>query len=1056
MATERDPQFTEFLKDKLEHYPFAERLMDFCLERTSKPRWEDFADGITFPIQCSKGAFSLLNIIFRKRYARVWASKRSKESMDDAVSSLREFFSDDTEITPQKNDQAIGVMIRTESQCDALINWLSDLDHLKVKGESAPELFKKIEDFHVIKAMQAYENGLYDALDNMDKAHVLRHENLAYPPTTILALACEFVDQGRRLETGNFQGISPSRRFKALEAPGFEIFPKSDAPTAKELFHLVRPRHVLQAIEEFESSIEHGFGPSTQYDLIHEEKPYPPKAILGIACKFVNGGRLMKPDEFPGGEKSDCFKALEREGFKVVPKNSEETKSHDFEVEKLYPVREIISKLKELWKTNRPKSDNKYAIIHLLEAFENEKAIFRPYGPAWAASPWNRKVWVKENGEHLLPTSSERRFWLYAPGREAQVWSECWDNSYMLLGWDGIPDLTKYDSQEEIKEALVERFPENKNPSNSTLALWEFSSVMKPGDVVIAKEGKTKYIGYGLVEGEYTFDPDRDEYLHKRKVSWKKRGEWIEEVDYIPLKTLTDKTSSKTKSPDYELYVDRLIDLLGIEFEGPPDAKTEGNEKMIDKKLTDDFEHACQEAGLNYPQRLLQRFAASLLAKRFLILTGLSGSGKTKLAQAFAEWICVNKATKDPFFPGVKIHGARTTYHVKRSDRLAVEFWNQQEEGGTIKATLPREMISEWADLIEEKELKSDMNSKDIRTLVNENSQYSPQLHSFDTILKPAAFALIEARKNKTAVNCSEIIPVGADWTSNENVLGYPDGLNANTYVSTPVLDLILRAQENANLPHFLILDEMNLSHVERYFADMLSAIESNESIPLYEGREEECRKTNSGTDIPPTIRLPDNLFIIGTVNMDETTYMFSPKVLDRANVIEFRVELEDLQDYLKTPGRKPDLSKLSGQGSVYGENFVSAQDLETSFAPDFSREIEGFFGIFAKHNAEFGYRVASEASRLVAFQKLLGSENFNANFDIVIAQKFLPKLHGSRSQLEDLLQDLLLKSSGTNNESWDDEILQTENPIYPLSFDKLSRMLEKLRRDQFVSFAEA
>ena len=99
---------------------------------------------------------------------------------------------------------------------------------------------------------------------------------------------------------------------------------------------------------------------------------------------------------------------------------------------------------------------------------------------------------------------------------------------------------------------------------------------------------------------------------------------------------------------------------------------------------------------------------------------------------------------------------------------------------------------------------------------------------------------------------------------------------------------------------------------------------------------------------------------------------------------------------------------------------------------------------------------MASEASRLVAFQKLLGSEDFNANFDIVIAQKFLPKLHGSRSQLEDLLQDLLLKSSGTNNESWDDEILQSENPIYPLSFDKLSRMLEKLRRDQFVSFAEA
>ena len=84
---ERDPRFTEFLEDKLEHYPFAERLMDFVWNKTSKSNWEDFAEKVTVPIQCQKGAFSLINIIFRERYARVWASKRSKEPMDFAVSS---------------------------------------------------------------------------------------------------------------------------------------------------------------------------------------------------------------------------------------------------------------------------------------------------------------------------------------------------------------------------------------------------------------------------------------------------------------------------------------------------------------------------------------------------------------------------------------------------------------------------------------------------------------------------------------------------------------------------------------------------------------------------------------------------------------------------------------------------------------------------------------------------------------------------------------------------------------------------------------------------------
>ena len=72
----------------------------------------------------------------------------------------------------------------------------------------------------------------------------------------------------------------------------------------------------------------------------------------------------------------------------------------------------------------------------------------------------------------------------------------------------------------------------------------------------------------------------------------------------------------------------------------------------------------------------------------------------------------------------------------------------------------------------------------------------------------------------------------------------------------------------------------MNLSHVERYFADFLSAMESNEPVPLH--------NNDLIEDIPNQITIPENLFVIGTVNIDETTYMFSPKVLDRANTIEF------------------------------------------------------------------------------------------------------------------------------------------------------------------------
>ena len=81
-----------------------------------------------------------------------------------------------------------------------------------------------------------------------------------------------------------------------------------------------------------------------------------------------------------------------------------------------------------------------------------------------------------------------------------------------------------------------------------------------------------------------------------------------------------------------------------------------------------------------------------------------------------------------------------------------------------------------------------------------------------------------------------KIIPVGADWTNREPLLGYPNALEANKYVTPEngALDLINRARLDITKPYFLILDEMNLSHVERYFADFLSTMESGGTIPLH------------------------------------------------------------------------------------------------------------------------------------------------------------------------------------------------------------------------------
>jgi hypothetical protein len=390
----------------------------------------------------------------------------------------------------------------------------------------------------------------------------------------------------------------------------------------------------------------------------------------------------------------------------------------------------------------------------------------------------------------------------------------------------------------------------------------------------------------------------------------------------------------------------------------------------------------------------VMRFMAALLSKRFLVLTGLAGSGKTKLAQAFVRWITPN--------PGL-------------------------------------------------------LNSKNH----SEGKQRSPHY---------------------------VLVPVGADWTGNENIVGYPNGLDVTKYVTKPPLELIRHALEpaNATIPHFLILDEMNLSHVERYFADLLSAIESGEGIPLHEDSE---RMVN-GEIIPQRLRLPDNLFVIGTVNVDETTYMFSPKVLDRANVIEFRMESDEMAAFLAFPAA-PRLEELDGKGLAFAQEFVAAaadktRNVPSAVATDFECEMLLYFNLLRVHNAEFGYRTGYEAARFVHFYKLLGGYPddttawFEDAMDAVVVQKFLPKLHGSRSRLEGLLWALawacgaeragdftaLLHavSQAQDEDKYGPEVVWTalndSKPAriarYPLSFDKVMRMWRKLVRDQFVSFAEA
>lgn len=291
------------------------------------------------------------------------------------------------------------------------------------------------------------------------------------------------------------------------------------------------------------------------------------------------------------------------------------------------------------------------------------------------------------------------------------------------------------------------------------------------------------------------------------------------------------------------------------------------------------------------------------------------------------------------------------------------------------------------------------------------------------------------------------VVPVGADWTNREPLLGYPNALKDKVYESpeSGVLQIMLKAAEDKNKPYFLILDEMNLSYVERYFADFLSAMESHELIPLWDKEDEKT---------PKRVELPKNLFIIGTINVDETTYMFSPKVLDRASVIEFKISEKEMESFL---GKVPsvNLDNIAGTVSSMAADFVALAkaSIESGFG-DSKEMLIQFFSQLKKVNAEFGYRSATEIGRFIALAKNQGHLNDNDSVDAAIVQKLLPELHGSRKKLVPVLSTLWeMCGTGIGIELANEVPEQTK---YPLTVDKLLRMYRGAIDNGFTSFAEA
>jgi hypothetical protein len=408
----------------------------------------------------------------------------------------------------------------------------------------------------------------------------------------------------------------------------------------------------------------------------------------------------------------------------------------------------------------------------------------------------------------------------------------------------------------------------------------------------------------------------------------------------------------------------------------------------------------CLSRGFAFQPDLIARYIAALLTKPFVILAGVSGTGKSKLAELVAEFYSAGPAT-GPVPAGTPAPGNNFVFISAKGDP------------------------------------------------------------------DQARFALV---------------PVRPDWIDNQSILGFVNPITEQ-YESTQALDLILRArkaeeeaQNELDAPrYFMLLDEMNLARVEHYFSDWLSCTESRRlrpdgsimqhSVPLHRSEKSmEARLfgsdgTSTKVPVPANLELPTNLVVTGTVNVDETTYGFSPKVLDRAMVIEFdEVNLDDLRSD-------------SQSGAAHGKEYRFPETLppfRLATAEDYAalpevthQHLLAINEILEEARLHFGYRAANEIALFISiYNKILPDDPNDKDFlralDAAILQKVLPRLSGNRAKLEGPLATLcayLRDLKKPENDVRLEEFDRLEDARLSHSYQRSVEMLNALRDFGFVSF---
>ena len=302
------------------------------------------------------------------------------------------------------------------------------------------------------------------------------------------------------------------------------------------------------------------------------------------------------------------------------------------------------------------------------------------------------------------------------------------------------------------------------------------------------------------------------------------------------------------------------------------------------------------------------------------------------------------------------------------------------------------------------------------------------------------------------------MIQVKPNWHDSTELLGYVSRIEGEKYVAGKLLPFVAKAWENLDTPHILCLDEMNLAPVEQYFAEYLSVIESRKlnedgtitTDPIITAVAEQwfwdlVQTLSSDGALQDQfkkegITLPPNLFVIGTVNMDETTFSFSRKVLDRAMTIEMNeVDLEggltkEEQNELGEIGNS--IIGLAVEGKDIYEDHKDYCDQVIEYLKLVNEELE---------NTPFkiAYRTRNEFLLYAVNRKAFDNESsLETALDEMTSMKILPRIEGDSERVKTPLEALrkLMQERG-----WD------ENES--ISLKKIKEMLTKLQQSGYASY---